>query len=484
MTTLGERFGGLRAAYSIEQPLISNPFAMHTTVLLASYEMSDLAEGPLWLNVVDIDPLPSLRPPKHTPQGAEYVGAHLLLRLHGQPIAELILPIEQIRVEQEELHERLTDLAADAIDAHLQQDEQLSKDFPAESSQTTQQWPCAWSSRMAALGPVAPKVSIVLATYDRPQRLLRTLQTLAAQTYPVFEVLVVDNCPDRPGAATAIERINDRRFRLLVEERPGTSYARNTGLGAADTDIVAFTDDDVDADPDWLGNLVVPFYEDPTTACVTGLILPQRLDTPAELMFEKFGGFSKGLIPRSFTLNDNGHGRLYPYNVGLFGSGACAAFRRSVFLDLGGFALDLGPATIARGGEDLDAYLSVLHAGYRLHYSPAAMVRHESRTDINALARQIYSYGVGVSAMITRRMLNSPAERRAVARIIPVAMKYTLASDSPKNAKKIGTYPRHLDLYELAGLMYGPLAYLRSRRRQRRRLGFEGRDEESWTRCP
>lgn len=445
--------------------------------------MADIAEGPLWFKVVDLDPIPSLRPPRQTPQGAHYVGAHLLLRLHKQPIAELILPIEQIRVEQKELNRLLTDLAADAIHTHLQHDEQLTKDFPAESPQKTPpRWPCAWFSRMAALGSVGPQVSIVLATYDRPERLLRTLRTLAAQTYPAFEVLVVDNCPDRPGAAMAVETINDRRFRHLVEPRPGTSHARNTGLKAASTDIVAFTDDDVDADPDWLGNLVVPFYEDPATACVTGLILPQRLDTPAELTFEKFGGFSKGLVPRSFTLNDNAHGSLYPYNVGLFGSGACAAFRRSILLDLGGFATDLGPATIARGGEDLDAYLSVLHAGYRLHYSPAAIVRHESRTDMSALAQQIYSYGVGVSAMITRRVLRSPAERRAVARIMPIAVKYILASDSPKNAKKIGTYPRRLDLYELAGLMYGPLAYLRSRSRQRRALESKGPGDERWTR--
>jgi hypothetical protein len=149
--------------------------------------MADIAEGPLWLKVVDLDPLPSLRPPTHTPQGAEYVGAHVFLRLHKQPIAELILPIEQIRAEQKQLDRLLTDLAADAIHAHLQEDEQLTQDFPAESSQKTQQrWPCTWSSRMAALGSVGPKVSIVVATYDRPERLLRTLQTLAAQTYPAF----------------------------------------------------------------------------------------------------------------------------------------------------------------------------------------------------------------------------------------------------------------------------------------------------------
>jgi hypothetical protein len=62
-------------------------------------------------------------------------------------------------------------------------------------------------------------------------------------------------------------------------------------------------------------------------------------------------------------------------------------------------------------------------------------------------------------------------------------VKYILASDSPKNAKKIGTYPRRLDLYELAGLLYGPLAYLRSRSRQRRALDSKGPADGSWTRC-
>jgi cellulose synthase/poly-beta-1,6-N-acetylglucosamine synthase-like glycosyltransferase len=242
--------------------------------------------------------------------------------------------------------------------------------------------------------------------------------------------------------------------------------ARNAGLKASTTDIVAFSDDDTDADPDWLGNLVIPLYEDPSTACVTGLILPQRLDTTAELMFEQFGGFSKGLVPRSFTLQDSDHGPLYPYNVGIFGSGACAAFRRSVLVDLGGFAADLGPATVARGGEDLDAFLSVLEAGHRLRYAPAAIVHHENRTEVSELARQIYSYGVGVSAMMTRRVIHSPAERRSVARALPAAVRHVLAADSPKNAKKTGTYPLRFSLLEIAGLLYGPVAYLRSRSRQ------------------
>jgi glycosyltransferase involved in cell wall biosynthesis len=317
-------------------------------------------------------------------------------------------------------------------------------------------------------------VSVVLATHRRPQRLARTLRSLQAQTYPELEVLVVDNAPDGPGAEDVVRELRDAGIRYLVEPTPGASRARNTGLAAARADLVAFTDDDVDADPDWVGNLAAAF-DAPDIGCVTGLILPARLDTTAELLIEQFGGFSKGYQRRTFSPGDTGHGPLYPYNAGLFGSGANAAFRRSLFVELGGFPVDLGPATPARGGEDLDGYLSVLMAGYRIAYEPAAIVRHEHRTNDAQLARQVYSYGIGLSAMITKRVVESRAERRAVLRALPAAVRYLLASDSAKNAGKSERYPRRLTAYELAGLAYGPVAYLRSRASARRFAAASGR---------
>jgi hypothetical protein len=119
------------------------------------------------------------------------------------------------------------------------------------------------------------------------------------------------------------------------------------------------------------------------------------------------------------------------------------------------------------GGEDLDVYLSVLFAGHRLRYEPAAVVRHEHRQDVDALAKQVYSYGIGLSAMITRRIVASAAERRMVLRALPAAVRYVLAQDSAKNKGKTDDYPTRLTAYELAGLAYGPVAYLRGRRRAR-----------------
>ncbi|HEX7462211.1 MAG TPA: glycosyltransferase, partial [Dermatophilaceae bacterium] len=342
----------------------------------------------------------TITPSPRTNDGSAYVGAQLLVRLHGQPIGEVQLPLRYGIVQADHLARALTAELSEEVQGHLAAD---GRSFypPVTPSGADPQGgprPCTWSARLAGLGVGRPFVSVVLATCRRPKRLTRTLHTLAAQTYPEMEVLVVDNCPSVPGAQAAIDAVQDSRIRRLEEPVPGASRARNAGLRAACGEVVAFTDDDVDVDVDWLGNLVTPFYEDPGTACVTGLILPTSLETPAERTIEEFGGFSKGFVPRTFAITDTGHGPMYPYNAGLFGSGACAAFRRRPFLALGGFSADLGPATVARGGEDLDAYLSVLYAGHRLRYAPAAVVRHEHRRDPNQLAKQVYGYGIGLSA--------------------------------------------------------------------------------------
>jgi GT2 family glycosyltransferase len=432
--------------------------------------MADGALRPVWLRTLDLDepfadasaPVPAV--------GSAYHDARLLVRMHGRPLGQVDVAVTGARLLAATVADAVWRDLAEPITEHLADDGlppllQLTPDGIGATRQATS---CTWTARLGAAGAPRPLVSVVLATHRRPQRLDRTLRTLQAQTYRDIEVLVVDNAPDGPAAERVVAGLHDARFHYLVEPRPGASRARNLGLHAATADLVAFTDDDVDTDPDWVGHLVAAFGDDPDIGCVTGLILPARLDTAAELLIEQFGGFSKGYRRRTFSLDDTDHGPLYPYNAGLFGSGANAAFRRSLFLDLGGFPVELGPATHARGGEDLDGYLSVLMAGHRIVYEPAAIVRHEHRQGDAQLAQQVYSYGIGLSAMITKRIVDSPAERRAVLRALPAAARYVLASDSAKNAGKSTHYPRRLTAYELVGLAYGPFAYLRSRASARR----------------
>jgi cellulose synthase/poly-beta-1,6-N-acetylglucosamine synthase-like glycosyltransferase len=188
--------------------------------------------------------------------------------------------------------------------------------------------------------------------------------------------------------------------------------------------------------------------------------------TDAERWFEEFGGYSKGTRSCRFTLETVRREALYPYRVGRFGSGANAAFRRDVLVSLGGFDVALGAGTPARGGEDLDIFLRVLKAGQTLLYQPAARVAHPSHPDYTQLRRQLFGYGVGMSAALTKRFIACRDDRRAMMRAAGSAFHHLVGAKSPKNVARTADYPKALVATELVGVALGPPAYLYTRLRQ------------------
>jgi GT2 family glycosyltransferase len=405
------------------------------------------------------EPIPDLRV---TPSqdGMPYRQALILVRLHREPLGLLPLdlpaglPAPQLaHVVWSRFHSQIT--------RHLNEDgEPPAQQLPAAGLAPPEAPPCA---RQRAFAPEdAPLVSVVVTTCDRPFQLLRTLDSLIGQTYPSFEVIVVDN---RPSAAFTHDAVRQRyganpRVRYITEPRVGLSAARNAGLEHARGGLIAFTDDDVTIDRHWLSSLAHVFLHDEGTACVTGLILPLELETTAQLWFEQFGGFGKGFQRRSFDLGPNRPpDALFPYTAGRFGSGANAAFRTGVLRALGGFAVELGAGTPAQGGEDLDAYLNVIRAGYRLVYEPRALVWHPHRLGLPELSRQIHRYGIGLSAVMTKRFVASREERWQIIRRLPAGLAYAVHPRSVKNMSKGPSYPARLTFLELAGMLRGPIAY-------------------------
>jgi GT2 family glycosyltransferase len=232
---------------------------------------------------------------------------------------------------------------------------------------------------------------------------------------------------------------------------------------AAKGEILAFTDDDVAVDPYWLIELVRGFSLADNVACVTGLVLPLELETPAQLWFEEFGGFSKGFTQRVFDLAEN-HPKtpLYPYTSGRFGTGANMAFTAAFLDGVGGFDPALGTGSPAQNGEDLAVFFQVITRDYKLVYSPAALLYHLHRRDYRGLHQQIYSYGVGLTAYLTKSLLDNPRLLFDFITKVPYGLYFTLGARSPKNRKKSRAYPRDLTMVELKGILYGPFAYLRS----------------------
>jgi GT2 family glycosyltransferase len=309
-------------------------------------------------------------------------------------------------------------------------------------------------------------VGVVVTTCEAGDRLAALLTALAAQTLRPFEVLVVDNRPATSGVRPLVRQLALPRTRYVAEPRRGLSRARNAGLRRAGTDLVAFTDDDVEPSPEWLAELTAPFA-DASVACVTGQIVAGRVETDAERWFAQYGGYSKGDRVRRFTLQSARREGLYPFRAGRFGSGANTAFRRAALAAVGGFAESLGAGTPARGGEDLDIFLTVLQAGHSLVYQPSARLTHPSYPDYQQLRRQLFGYGVGLAAALTKRFLTCRADRRAMLRTLAPAARYLLSPASPKNSSRTSTYPRMLVAAELAGVLVGPPCYLWSRLRRR-----------------
>jgi glycosyltransferase involved in cell wall biosynthesis len=150
----------------------------------------------------------------------------------------------------------------------------------------------------------APLVSVVVATRDRATSLARCLDSVLANDYPNFEIVVVDNDPTSSATATMIEsRYGDQGVRYLREDRRGLASAHDRGVEMAAGSILAFTDDDVVVDRDWLAAMVEAFQLADNVGAVTGLIQPGELRIKAQILLEQHGSFAKGFTPKIFDLD-------------------------------------------------------------------------------------------------------------------------------------------------------------------------------------
>jgi GT2 family glycosyltransferase len=316
-----------------------------------------------------------------------------------------------------------------------------------------------------------PLVTVTIASFRNTESTIATVARVLAGSWTPLEVVVVDNDADHEpfDRAFTVAFGEDARVRWVHEPRQGLSFARNAGLAAATGTFVVFTDDDVLVDEHWVAWLVAGFDAAPGVACVTGAILPAEQETQAQLWLEEYGGFHKGFRREIFDLTTHRRSTpLYPYDSGQFGSGANMAFRTETLRLLGGFAVDLGAGTPAHGGEDLDVLRRVVSAGHTIVYEPAAVMWHRHRRSMEALRRQMFRYGVGLSATVTKWLLEDTRVAVDVLRRLPAGLRHVLSPTSRKNEHKSTTFPPALTRLERLGVLCGPAAYLRSRRRARR----------------
>jgi glycosyltransferase involved in cell wall biosynthesis len=328
-------------------------------------------------------------------------GAAVLVRRKGRPIAFWLQESRGVeRITAGELARKISAEATDKIVAAA-----ILEELAASGIQTP-----------------LPLVTIAICTKDRTAGVKRLLSSLQGQhsTLPYgsagLDILIVDNAPSNELTRELADSVPGIRY--VREPLPGLNFARNRAIREARGQILAFLDDDVVVDHQWVARLAAAYADNPDAAAFTGQVLPMELQTEAQIVFERRGGFRRGFDRIRFGAVLPGNA-LYPGGAGIFGAGANMAFQTDALRNLGGFdeALDTGAAI--PGGGDLDIFYRVIRSGRALVYEPGFLVFHQHRREMDALLRQYRrSWGLGFMCYIRKCMKSDPQRRANLIRLI------------------------------------------------------------------
>jgi glycosyltransferase involved in cell wall biosynthesis len=386
------------------------------------------------------------RPLDHVPEAdladRRWSSAFLLVRAFGEPIGVLELPMPEGGISS-------TTLGAE-----------VSRTFGVDLADLPDS-PFVEAHRRAR--QFGPTITAVICTRGRPEGLSLSLASLTNQDYPRLEIVVVDNAPVDDLNRDVVQKATADAtgpIRYVVEERPGLSWARNAALTAAETDVVAFIDDDERADRMWATEIARAFLEHPEAGAVSGMVLPAEIESPAQEWFERYGGHRKGrgFAPTTFSpATRQEQSPLYP--LPQYGSGANMAVSKAAIRELGGFNPALGAGTRTMGGEDTAALCLLLYGGGTVVYRPSALVWHFHRRTFDDLRKMLHGYGRGLAAFYASVVLSNPGAIFHLLRIAPRAAHDFRASDGPRLGE-IGThFPPELLSAMRSGLLQGVPAY-------------------------
>ena len=215
-----------------------------------------------------------------------------------------------------------------------------------------------------------PRVSVVVCAYNAERTIHRCLASLAALNYPDYEVILVnDGSRDR-----TLEIAESYDFcRIISQPNKGLSVAGNVGAEAASGEIVAYTDSDCVADPDWLNYLVAKMEVSNLAACGgPNFPPPENALVPAVVAVAPGG-------PTHVLISDE---------VAEHIAGCNMAFAREVLMRLGGF-----DPVYRAAGDDVDICWRFQDAGFVIGFSPVAVVWHFRRNTVSAYCNQQRGYG-------------------------------------------------------------------------------------------
>jgi len=326
----------------------------------------------------------------------EYLTFYLVFWWYGIPLGHQELTKFQLPQSAEELLDVaapiiLPNLQASLIDAFISLPAELiqASQLTAPDADTLKHWePYILQLREVYSQLVENTVSVVICTRDRPEHLANCLQSLVNLSPPPEEIIVVDNAPSSDATRSLVASLPQVRY--VLEPRPGLDYARNAGIQHSTQQIIAYTDDDVLIEPNWIQQIKRSF-NNPEIMAITGLVFAAELETKAQYIFERFWSFNRGYQPLIY----NFHYFCRYWAVGApawrVGAGANMAFRREIFAKIGEFdeRLDVGAAGCS---GDSEFWYRILASGFTCRYDPMVVAYHYHRREMDGLKHQIFYY--------------------------------------------------------------------------------------------
>ena len=216
-----------------------------------------------------------------------------------------------------------------------------------------------------------PRISAIICTHNRDDYLGAAIDSLLAQDFSDYEVIVVDNASTDTTRAVVEARLPHSQLHYVYEETLGLSVARNAGAKAAQGEILAYLDDDAEASVGWLQALMDIYGTDEKVAIAGGkvtLIWPPGRTAPNWISTNMSGNLG------AYDLGDE---IVYITQPGLTPRGLNYSIRADFLEKIGGFDPNLG-----RVGKNLlsneELYMTekALKMGFKVAYLPNALVAH------------------------------------------------------------------------------------------------------------
>ena len=214
--------------------------------------------------------------------------------------------------------------------------------------------------------------SIVIPAYNASKTLSQCLESLVKQTdkFKNFEIIVVDDgsTDETPQIVKGFQGV-----KLISQQNQGPAVARNKGAEEAEGDIIIFIDSDCVAFPNWIEEMLKPFKKDPEVAGVKGAYKTRQNELAARFVqYEYEDKYDKMKKDKYIDFIDT-------YS---------AAFKREVFLEMGGYDTEF-PVACA---EDAEFSYRLSKKGHKMVFNPHALVYHIHPSSLFAYLKKKYKF--------------------------------------------------------------------------------------------